>query len=104
MKKTMAISSLFQDIGVVLLTNGWDHHARYRAAGHVNLEWAEMENRHRLNFATYEEGTLTLEEYRGREVFYQNRSFTQAQFGRVMFAKSTPYSEMIEQVRNLKAL
>ena len=28
-----------------------------------------MENRHRLNFETYEEGKLTLEEYLGRVVF-----------------------------------
>ena len=32
MKKTTAITCLFLDIGGVLLTNGWDHHARKRAA------------------------------------------------------------------------
>ena len=103
MKPTTAITCLFLDIGGVLLTNGWDHHARKRAATHFKLEWAEMEDRHRLNFATYEEGKLTLEEYLGRVVFYQKRPFTRAQFRRFMFAQSTPYPKMIELVAHLKA-
>ncbi len=32
MKNTTAISCVFLDIGGVLLTDGWDHHARKRAA------------------------------------------------------------------------
>jgi len=103
MKRSPEITTLFLDIGGVLLTNGWDHHARKRAATHFKLAWAEMENRHHLTFDTYEEGKLTLEEYLGRVVFYQKRPFTRAQFRRVMFAQSTPYPEMIELVRKLKA-
>ena len=67
----MPITALFLDIGGVLLTNGWDHHARKRAAKNFNLEWVGMEERHHLTFDTYEEGKLTLEEYLGRLVFYQ---------------------------------
>jgi putative hydrolase of the HAD superfamily len=103
MKKATAINCLFLDIGGVLLTDGWDHHARKRAAAHFKLEWAEMEERHRLNFNTYEEGKLTLEEYLSRVVFYQKRSFTRAEFRRFMFAQSNPDARMIELVRNLKA-
>ncbi len=97
------IICLFVDIGGVLLTNGWDYHARKRAATHFNLKWAEMEERHHLTCDTYEEGKLTLEEYLGRVVFYQKRPFTQAQFRKFMFAQSKPYPEMIELVRRLKA-
>ena len=93
------VTALFLDIGGVLLTNGWDHHARRRAAKHFKLEWAEMEERHRLTFDTYEEGKLTLEEYLSRVVFHQKRPFTRAQFRRFMFAQSKPYPEMIELVR-----
>ena len=32
MKKTAAITCMFLGIGGVLLTDGWDHHARKRAA------------------------------------------------------------------------
>ena len=53
MKKATAITCVFLDVGGVLLTNGWDHHARKRAATNFKLEWAEMEERHHLTFDTY---------------------------------------------------
>ena len=82
---------LFLDIGGVLLTDGWDHHSRERAAIHFKLDRAEMEDRHRLTFETHEEGKLTLEEYLGRVVFYQERALTRAQFRDFMFAQSKSY-------------
>jgi putative hydrolase of the HAD superfamily len=103
MKRRAPITALFLDIGGVLLTDGWDHHARKRAAAHFKLELAELEDRHHLTFDTYEEGKLTLEEYLDRVVFYQKRSFTPAQFRRFMFAQSKPYPEMIELIHKLKA-
>ncbi len=103
MKRSTEITTVFLDIGGVLLTNGWDQHARKRAATTFKLELAEMEERHHLTFDTYEEGKLTLEEYLGRVVFYQKRPFTRAQFRRFMFAQSKPYPQMIELVRKLKA-
>ena len=103
MKKATAITCVFLDIGGVLLTDGWDHHARKRAATNFKLEWAEIEARHNLTFDTYEEGKLTLEEYLGGVIFYQRRPFTRAQFRRFMFAQSKPYPEMIELVAQLKA-
>ncbi|MGD0351761.1 MAG: HAD family phosphatase [Verrucomicrobiota bacterium] len=103
MKRSAPITALFLDIGGVLLTDGWDHHARKRATTTFKLELADMEDRHHLTFDTYEEGKLTLEEYLGRVVFYQKRPFTRAQFRRFMFAQSKPYPQMIELVRKLKA-
>jgi putative hydrolase of the HAD superfamily len=102
-KGPIPITTLFLDIGGVLLTNGWDHHARRRAAETFKLDWDEMEDRHRLNFATHEEGKLTLGEYLSRVVFHQNRPFTLAQFRRFMFEQSQPFPEMIELVMHLKA-
>jgi putative hydrolase of the HAD superfamily len=102
MEKTTAISCLFLDIGGVLLTNGWDHHARERAATNFKLELAEMEDRHHLTFDTYEEGKLTLDEYLSRTVFYEKRPFTRDQFREFMFAQSQPYPGMIELVAQLK--
>jgi putative hydrolase of the HAD superfamily len=69
----MPITTLFLDVGGVLLTNGWDHHARRRVAKHFNLPWAEMEDRHGLMFETHEEGKLTFDEYLVRLVFYRKR-------------------------------
>jgi putative hydrolase of the HAD superfamily len=102
MKRAIPITTLFLDIGGVLLTDGWGHLARKRAAVNFKLELAEMEDRHHLNFEIYEEGKLTLEEYLGRVVFYQKRPFTRAQFRHFMFAQSKPYPEMIELVAQLK--
>ena len=103
MKRPVAITTLFVDVGGVLLTNGWDHHARRRAAKKFNLTWTEMEDRHGLNFAAHEEGRVTFEEYLSRVIFYQKRLFTRSQFRLFMFAQSKPYGKMIEMVRNLKA-
>ena len=102
MKNAPAIACVFLDLGGVLLTNGWDRHARKRAATHFGLEWAEMEDRHHLTFETYEEGKLTLHEYLSRVVFYQKRPFTRMQVRRFMFAQSKPHPEMIELIARLK--
>ena len=102
MKRAIPITTLFLDVGGVLLTDGWDRHARKRAATNFKLELGEMEERHHLTFETYEEGKLTLEEYLCKVVFYQKRPFTRVQFRRFMFAQSKPYPEMIKLVAQLK--
>jgi putative hydrolase of the HAD superfamily len=102
MKKTTAISCALLDIGGVLLTDGWDHLARKRAATNFKLEWAEMEARHHLTFEIYEEGKITLEEYLSLVVFTEKRSFSRSQFRSFMFAQSKPFPEMIDLVTQLK--
>jgi len=103
MKKLAPIKTLFVDIGGVLLTNGWDHHARRRAVKHFKLDWAEMEQRHGLNFETHEQDKVTFKEYLDRVVFYEKRSFTRAEFRQFMFAQSKPLAGMIELICSLKA-
>jgi putative hydrolase of the HAD superfamily len=98
----MLVTTLLLDIGGVLLTNGWDHLARKRAAKNFELKWAGMEERHRLTFETHEEGKLTFEEYLSRVVFYEKRPFTRTQFQRFMCDQSKPYPKMIELVAQLK--
>lgn len=63
MSRAPAITCVFLDIGGVLLTDGWDHQARKRAATTFKVKWADIEERHHLIFDTYEEGKLSLEEY-----------------------------------------
>jgi putative hydrolase of the HAD superfamily len=96
------ITTLFVDIGGVLLTNGWDHNSRQRAAETFGLDYEEMSERHHLTFDTYEEGKLSLDEYLKRVVFYQERSFSREEFKKFMYAQSTPYPEMIELIHGLK--
>ncbi len=103
MKKAPAITCLFVDIGGVLLTDGWSHEYRARAAAKFALEPEEFERRHRQAFETFEAGKLSLEEYLERVVFHRKRAFTRAQFERFMFAQPEPYPPMIDLVRRLKA-
>jgi len=103
MKNPVPITCLFLDIGGVLLTDGWNHQARRRAAKHFKLDWDELEVRYNLNFVVYETGKLTLQEYLGWLIFYKRRPFTRAEFWRFMCAQSKPYPEMIALMRRLKA-
>jgi putative hydrolase of the HAD superfamily len=99
---TPSITTLFLDIGGVLLTNGWDNKGRKRAADKFDLDYDEMNERHHLTFDTYEEGKLSLDEYLGRVVFYQARSFSREEFKAFMYAQSQPFPEMIELMCSLK--
>jgi putative hydrolase of the HAD superfamily len=96
------ITTLFLDIGGVLLSNGWDRHARQRAAEAFGLDHAEMDERHHLTFDTYEEGKLSLNDYLRRVVFYEQRPFSAEEFKAFMFDQSQPFPEAIDLVRSLK--
>ena len=85
-----------------MLTNGWDHHERRRTAQHFKLNWAEMDERHRLVFETHEEGKLSFDEYLRWVVFYEKRPFTRKQFRDFMFAQSKPYPKMLRLAAQLK--
>lgn len=102
MKKATEITCAFLDVGDVLLTDGWDHLDRKRAAKHFKLDWVEMEARHHLTFEVFEMGRLTLEEYLNLVVFHKKRDFTRNQFRQFMFAQSKPFPEMIDLVIQLK--
>jgi putative hydrolase of the HAD superfamily len=99
----MTISTLFLDIGGVLLTNGWDRKARRLAADSFSLDFEEFNERHHLTFDTYEVGKLTLDEYLERVVFYEPRSFTRNKFREFMLEQSRPFPEMIDLVCRLKS-
>jgi putative hydrolase of the HAD superfamily len=96
------ITSLFLDIGGVLLTNGWDHNARQRAAQAFHLDLEELNERHHLTFDTYEEGKLSLDDYLQRAIFFEKKPFSVDEFKDFMFAQSKPYPKMIELVHELK--
>ncbi len=97
------ITTLFTDIGGVLLTNGWDRNARRRAAEAFNLDPEELNERHHLTFDTYEVGKLSLEEYMERVVFYEKRPFSMREFKDFMFAQTQPYPQVIDLLQEIKA-
>ncbi len=98
-----AINTLFLDIGGVLLTNGWDHHARKRAADHFGLNYEDMNERHNMTFGVYEEGKSSLDDYLRRVVFHTRREFTPREFREFMFAQSQPLAGALEFFLRLKS-
>jgi putative hydrolase of the HAD superfamily len=88
-----AITSLFWDIGGVILTNGWDHQSRMQAVQTFGLDWEEFRERHDLSFPAFDAGQITLNQYLDRTLFYRPRPFTREEFTAFMFAQSREYPE-----------
>jgi putative hydrolase of the HAD superfamily len=87
------ITTMFWDIGGVILTNGWGADARRRAAETFHLDWEEFQDRHDLSFPAFDTGHILLDEYLNRTLFYRPRAFTREEFVAFMFAQSKEYPE-----------
>ena len=101
-KTRPAVTTIFTDVGGVLLTNGWGRSQRRKAAEVFKLDPAETEERHHLTFDTYEVGKISLHEYLERVVFYTERDFSIDEFRHFMFEQSRPFTEMIDLLKYLK--
>jgi putative hydrolase of the HAD superfamily len=88
------ITTLFWDIGGVILTNGWDRGSRREAAEVFHFDYDEFQDRHDLSFPAFDSGHITLNEYLDRTLFYRTRSFTREEFTAFMFAQSKEYSDV----------
>jgi putative hydrolase of the HAD superfamily len=97
------ISTLFLDIGGVLLTNGWGRESRRKVAAELNLDFAEIDERHHLTFDTYEGGKLSLDAYLQRVIFYEERPFTPETFKQIMYVQSRPHADMLTFMTELKS-
>lgn len=95
------ITTLFWDVGGVLLSNGWDHTLRQRAAEHFKLDWNEFRERHELVFHDFETGRTSLDRYLDCTVFYRDRPFTLDDFKAYMFAASDDTAGGLEIVKQL---
>jgi putative hydrolase of the HAD superfamily len=81
------VTTLFWDVGGVILSNAWDHAQRLAAARQFQLD-EEFEQRHELAYVPFEMGQMSLDEYLERTVFYRPRTFSQEEFKAFMFAQS----------------
>ncbi len=82
------ISTILWDIGGVLLTNGWDRQQRDAVLARFGLDSAEFERRHAAIDQAWERDEIGVDEYLRQTVFYEPRSFTQAEFFEVMTEQS----------------
>jgi putative hydrolase of the HAD superfamily len=87
------ITTLFWDIGGVILTNGWDRRSRREAASVFQFDWEEFQDRHELTFPAFDAGQISLNEYLDRTLFYRSRPFSREEFTAFMFAQSKEYPE-----------
>lgn len=95
------ITTIFSDVGGVLLTNGWDRDSRHKLVEVFNLDLAEFGDRHELVSTAFETGKLDLDHYLDRTVFYRPRTFTREQVKEFMFAQSQPYPESLALIGRL---
>lgn len=85
------ITTLFWDIGGVVLTNGWDRNSRKEAGAAFQLDWEDFQDRHELSFPAFDAGQLSLNDYLDRTLFYRPRKFTREEFTAFMFAQSKEF-------------
>ncbi|MEO6404884.1 MAG: HAD-IA family hydrolase [Ferruginibacter sp.] len=102
MQKKNKITTIFTDLGGVILTNGWDRGSRRKAINLFKLDPEETEERHHLTFDTYEVGKITLDEYLDRLVFYKKQPFSREAFKTFMMSQSKAYPGMLELFKKLK--
>lgn len=88
------ITTLFWDIGGVILTNGWDRESRKAAAAAFHLDWEDFQDRHDLSFPAFDSGQITLNQYLDRTLFYRPCAFTREEFSAFMFAQSREFPDV----------
>ena len=96
------ITTLFLDVGGVLLTNGWGRKIRQQAAEFFKLDYADMEERHHLSFNTFEDGKLTLDQYLDQVIFFKPRDFSRDTFKTFIYDQTQAYPDMIDLMQRLK--
>lgn len=82
------ITTLFWDVGGVVLSNGWDRDAREAACRRFGLDDQDFEERHERAAEAFETGRMTLNAYLDATVFYRPRSFSREEFSAFLFAQS----------------
>jgi putative hydrolase of the HAD superfamily len=95
------ITTIFFDIGGVLLTDGWGHDSRRAAAEKFSLNWEEYSDRHEKVGHAIETNRMSLEQYLDRTVFHRPREFSREEFRAFIFAQSQPKPDSIEIVAQL---
>jgi len=98
------ITTIFFDIGGVLLTDGWGHKSRRAAAEKFGLDWDEYSDRHEKVAHAIEINRMTLERYLDRAIFYRPRAFTRDEFREFIFAQSQLEPDSLKVAEELRQL
>ena len=98
----MEITHVFFDVGGVLGTNSWDRYDRAEAIRLFELDNEYME-RHDEVIGDFESGRMTLDEYLHTTIFYEERSFTKAEFVAHIKEQSKPHVDILAIAKRLAA-
>ncbi len=82
------ISTILWDVGGVLLTNAWDRQQRDAVLARFGIDRADFELRHAEVAEPWERDEVSVDEYLRRTVFFEPRSFSEAEFLDAMRAES----------------
>jgi len=82
------ITTILWDVGGVLLTNGWDRKGRAAVLAQFGLDRDAFDERHEMSNDAWEKGSITVEEYLRKTVFYEPRNFSPSDFLAAMKAQS----------------
>jgi putative hydrolase of the HAD superfamily len=96
------ITTLFLDVGGVIMTNGWDHRSRMKVIESFGMDYAVIDARHTSLVETLELGKITLDEYLDWVIFFQKRPFSRDEFKAKIYAESLPEQQMIDFIQNIK--
>lgn len=100
--KESKIKVVFLDIGGILLTNGWGHESREKAAKVFGFDYKEMNILHNFIYNVFEIGSISLDEYLDTILFHSPRDFTREEFKQFMYAQSEELPEMLSWLKSWK--
>ena len=103
MKVLANITTIFFDVGGVLLTDGWNHLARQKAAENFGLDLKDFETRHAPLADALDTGKISVNDYIDKVIFYKERSFSKIDFYDFMKEQSVPIPGTLDLVANLAA-
>lgn len=96
------IKAIFLDIGGVILTNGWGHESRQKAAEVFGFDYTKMNDLHNFILNVYETGSITLDEYLDIILFYESRDFTRKEFKEFIRSQSVQLPHMLDWLKSWK--
>jgi putative hydrolase of the HAD superfamily len=97
------LTTIFFDIGGVLLTDGWGHESRRAAAERFELDWEDYADRHERVGHQIETNQMTLDQYLERTIFCRPRDFSREEFRDFVFAQSVAKPDSLAIVAELAA-
>jgi putative hydrolase of the HAD superfamily len=89
------ITTLYWDIGGVVLTNGWDRANRRRVTESFGVDWEAFDARHGALADALERGRVSLDDYLEETLLSTPQSFTKEEFKEAIFNLSKPNPEVL---------